>query len=288
MADLRWVAGGFAALALLLLFAHATVTTAEYSRYNPGWNGTSQFCDRAETAGAVYVYDDAALAGRTGALLLVIAPENATDTGGLHDFVAAGNTLLVADESGAADRLLAEFGLTVDPVPVASMDMEYSDPGSVIARPVATHTLLAGVDRLVFNRPSSVTGGEALVKTSVLSWRDLDADDTMDSGEALQRSTLMARASAGEGEVVVVADPSLFINGMVTARRLPGNERFLAHLISWNGTLLIDQHRSRTAVSGPAGQAVAMLHAMPLSSSILIGICILGVALAYRRTGTRP
>lgn len=288
MPDPRWVVGGFVALALLLLLSHATVTTAEYSRFNPGWNGTSRFCDRAEAAGAVYVYDDSALAGCTGALFLLIAPEPGASPGALWTFVNAGNTLLIADESGAANRLLAESGLSVDPDPVASMDMEYDDPGSVIARPVANHTLLAGVDRLVFNRPSPVTGGEALVKTSVLSWRDLNANDRIDRDEPLQRSVLAARVSRGKGEVVVVADPSLFINGMVGARGLPGNDRFLDNIVSWNGTLLIDQHRSRTAVTGPAGRVVAVLHAMPLSSSILIGICILGVALAYRRTGSRP
>jgi len=288
VADPRWAVAGCAAIALLLLLSHATVTTAEYSRYNPGWNGTSLFCERAEAAGARYVYDDAGLAGRTGALLVLIAPEPGVGPGALRTFVAAGNTLLIADESGGSDRLLAEFGLGVDPDPVASMDMEYSDPGSVIARPVANHTLLAGVDRLVFNRPSSVTGGEALVKTSVLSWRDLDADDSIDTGEPLQQSVLAARVFAGDGEVVLIADPSLFINGMVSARRLPGNDRFLENILAWNGTLLIDQHRSQTAVAGPAGRAVAVLHAMPLSSSVLIGICILGVALAYRRTGSRP
>ncbi len=135
------------------------------------------------------------------------------------------------------------------------MDVEYSNPHTVLAYRSANSTITEGVEVIVMNRPASLAGGETLMQTSILSFVDANGDLHIDADEALGRHGVMAYERIGDGDLFVVADPSLFINGMLTLGSVRDNQRFVRNVLEGNETLLIDQMSSETT----AGSAVTAL-----------------------------
>ena len=86
------------------LYLHTTTTTEEFSRHNIGWNGTSSLP-------AEEVRDLARL--DPGSTLLLLAPDRPftpEEVGYLRAFLDGGGRVIIADEEGAANPLLADLG----------------------------------------------------------------------------------------------------------------------------------------------------------------------------------
>jgi hypothetical protein len=280
-----------AVIAALALIAHFSTTGLEYSRYNWEWTGTSGFFSLAERKGAGDLLSYDSLAGRNDTLLLVIFPEGpftAEETGALSAFLAGGNTLFVADETGGSRELLASLGSTISVIPgnLSSVDREYDDPGSVIVRAVGEDPLTANVTTLVLNRPAAVEGGETILATSLFSWMDEDGDGMIGEGESLSISPVLAREGIGPGTVYVLSDPGIFANGMLRARLSGQNALFIDHLFSLRPTVLVDQSHSRTAA---AGSVLVLANRLKSSMVFKISVLILSITVVvlafYRRWG---
>ena len=92
--------------------------------------------------------------------------------------------------------------------------MEYKDAG-LFRADVLENLFGTNVTHLFFNYPGYVTGGETVIQTSSLSWVDLDGDNTADANETLKVYSLAASETISNGKIVVIADPSLFVNNML-------------------------------------------------------------------------
>lgn len=208
-------------VAILLLILTAAVmlgqfagSSDEYSRYNTGWNGTSSFFGQIPDSQCIWDADS--LTGKTGTLLLVISPSHDFTGEGLSAYLRAGNTILLFDQAGNANAFLSSLGssITVHDAEVRSSNMEYKDAG-LFRADVLENLFGTNVTHLFFNYPGYVTGGETVIQTSPLSWVDLDGDNTADANEPLKVYSLAASDTIGNGRIVVVADPSLFVNSML-------------------------------------------------------------------------
>jgi hypothetical protein len=241
-------------LATVVLFLHLTSTDGEFSRYNPQWNGTSVYFDRLVSGGSAMVDDPADLAGESNRTLLVIAPARAPtveEEAAYREFIAAGNTLVLADDFGAGNELLRAVGASVrlDDGNLSSYTREFEISNAPVGYPASNRTLVSGISKIVFNHPVAVYGGEPLVNTSYLSWVDKDGDGRANSSEPLNRFPVMTEEVVGAGRVIVIGDASLFINAM---QGLPDcdNGLLVERLISTE--TLVDQRLSLTAVAeGP-------------------------------------
>jgi len=281
-----WVVGLVLLIAVVALFLHLTATDDEFSRYNPQWNGTSDLFETLEDRGAVMVNDPAALAGRTHTTLLVIAPGRAPTAGeaaAYRKFVVSGNTLLLADDFGEGNALLEAVGATIglDQRNLSSLDREYEVPAAPLGIPVVGAPFGRNLTKIIFNHPVAVTGGTPFLQTSLLSWIDENGNGRADSTEPLGRFTLAATEPVGSGRVVVIGDASLFINAMQHLRDRE-NGQLIQELTG--GTLLIDQHLSRTAVA--SGPISTVLWVRNISTSIILitAMALGGVAwYLYRR-----
>jgi hypothetical protein len=271
-----------------VLFVHLASTTEEYSRYNIQWNGTSNLYDMAEERGGVEIRSPAELGGYTGAYLLLIAPDTELDNDAAESyrsFLERGNTIILADDFGTGNQILESVGSSIRILPgnLSSMDMEYSDPHTVITYRTANATLIDGVETLMLNRPAALEGGEVLVQTSILSWIDADGNRHIDASEALGKYGVMARETIGNGEIYVIGDPSLFINAMVGLGGVRDNHRLIENILESGHTLLLDAAASQTrADDGIAG----ILHAVKSTTLIkttLICTVLLLAAYAFRR-----
>ena len=261
----------WAVLLILLLaggavYAHATTTTEEFSRYNVGWNGTSNL--------AVEEVRD--LRGLPpGATLLILAPDvafTAEEVGYLRAFLESGGRVLIADEEGNANRLLADLGSTmrVRPGNLASLERDHVDPGLFTGYPVGNATIFSGVETVLLNRPAAVTGGEPLLETSILTWDDADGDGRIGGSETFGTAVVCAR----EGNLTVLGDASLFVNAM-----LAGNPKFIENI----RPVLIDAAHSRTGTANPLINAITWVRETPAAAAAFAALAALPVAWRFGR-----
>jgi len=261
-----WVTLLVLLLAAAAVFAHVTTTPEEYSRYNMGWNGTSGFA--GEEVRDLRNLDP-------GMALLILAPEKPfteDEVGYLRAFLDSGGRVLIADEEGSANQLLADLGSTmrVRPGNLASLDRGHANPGLFKGYVVENDTLFAGIEAVLVNRPAAVEGGEPLLETSILTWDDGDGDGRISGDEAFETVVVCAR----EENLTVLGDPSLFINSM-----LAENPKFIENL----QPVLIDSVHSRTGTTNPIINTRLWIQETPLAAAALAALAVLPVAYRFGR-----
>lgn len=229
-----------AAVALLsvTMVSPAVSTTVDFSIYNSGWNGTSGLAASVYRAGKLSPSMTLEITGTDVTIvqmsleqvdpnpvteaLVIIGPTKAfTSAEGalVGDFVARGGLLLLADDFGTGNTLLQGMGAQSRFSGKLVMDLAFEKkPEFSVCFNFVDDPLTEGVDSLLMNYPSSVVVRNASVRplahSSVASWLDVDGDRLQDVGEPRGPFPLMAREAIGNGSVILVADPSLLINGM--------------------------------------------------------------------------
>ena len=235
----------------VLLFGGAT-TGAAFGAFNPSWDGTSDLRSIADSEGSNPVivrnttdyddYDDADVA-------FVLAPESGysdADAQRVRRFVERGGTFVVADRNSSHSRdLLMSVGAEARPVgPLLRDEREnYRNPALPVAGNVSNHSLVANVSSLTLNHGTAVApnGATVLVSTSEFSYLDRDASGSLGDDEAVRPYPVATVESVGEGRVVVVGDPSVFINAM---QGQSGNEAFTRSLVTDTNHTLVDASKS--------------------------------------------
>lgn len=214
-------------LALPVLLALPSQAHAQVAE-SPEWDGLSRWL-AAMRAGEITVHTPERLdlstvpAGSGLALLDPVAGE----LDGLRLFVQEGGRVLLAIEDPAAEPLLAAFGLSLAPAPPDPVDTghpalhRFAVPGG---------GLFSGVATLIANHPVALAGPAHL--DAAVSWPD---------GTAFG-----FHLKLGEGELVALADASLFINLMLDGG---GNARFASNVGAWLG-----RDGAAVFVLGPEGQ----------------------------------
>ncbi|ESP90023.1 DUF4350 domain-containing protein [Candidatus Halobonum tyrrellensis] len=274
------------ALALVVTGVWAASTSAgAFDAYNRGWEGTSELRDEAEAAGASpFVATDVAeyadvTPGETVAF--VLSPdERYTDAEAvrLREFVRSGGTLVIAEDYGThSNPLLERVGAStrVDGAPVRDERNYYGSPDLPVAPGVAESNLTEGVDRLTLNHGTVLDPGGArvLVETSPFAYADENGNAALDDAESLGRSPVVTAETVGDGRVVVVSDPSLFINEML---ELDGNRGFARALLSGHATALFDF--SHAGPTPPLVRATLTLQRNPLAL-VATGFALVGAVL---------
>lgn len=201
-------------LGLITLVIHSGTSGEEFSKYNIGWNGTSLFFSSIYSVPEV---QGSALDSGSCETLLVLAPLTDFKADDVYrTFLFRGHRVIIIDESGYSNTFLSTIPSTLQVIPgnLSSVDNAYGIPDMVLAYPESNETIFANISSLTLNRPAAVIGGKPLMETSLLSWLDMNGNDRPDGGEVLQRYSVAARDRIGPGEVIVIADTSLFINEM--------------------------------------------------------------------------
>jgi len=284
-----WIAGLVLLASALLLTAHLTSNSLEFSQYNTGWNGTSVFFLGLDRHRVTTVLSPADLAPyRNNTLLLIIAPErlpSVQETAAYRSFLERGNTILLADDFGTGNAILRGIGsrIVILPGNLSSIDRAYNDPYAVVAYPVANVSPVRPVSEILLNRPAPLEGGDPLLTSSILSWIDNNGNKRIDPDEMMGRFAVMAHEKAGRGEIIVLSDPSIFINSMRDPGATWDNQKLIDDIVNRADPVLIDQMNSRT--TGTEGMST-ILHVMKTSLSteiVLIIVLLLIAAVAWRK-----
>jgi hypothetical protein len=114
--------------------------------------------------------------------------------------------------------------------------------------------------------------------TSVMSWNDINGDRRLNAGEEMGTFPVMATETIGQGQLIVLSDPSIFINSVYSAGENGNDRDFIRNLTTFRrGPVLIDQMNSRT---GEASGLSELFHLTRSTMSIEIFIICLMVLFA--------
>lgn len=227
-------------------------SSADFSIFNTGWNGTSGIAvstykagkfspsfELRSTGGDVefirYGIGDIDLDPASEALAIIGPTRDFSAAEGalVGDFVRAGGNLLLADDFGAANTLLEAMGAGSRFSGKLVFDLSFGkSPEFPICYEIAPDVLTTNVTSLQLNYATSIVVGgssDTLVWTSLASWSDTDGDRMQDFGEPSGPFSVLVREHLGSGEIVLLSDPSVLINGM---REHLDNEVFASNLVA--------------------------------------------------------
>ena len=256
-------------LAILSMVAPVVSTTEDFSIFNTGWNGTSGLAIstyetgnfvpsfRVDASGtdvaiAELGFADLGLDPATDAVAVIgpSEPFTASDGKVMGDFVRGGGILLLADDFGTGDSLLAAMGAQSRISGKLVLDLSFDKrPEFPVCYDIRTDQLTTNVTTLQLNHASSVTLGAtatAIAYTSPASWLDSDGNGEYDVGEQMGAFPVLARETLGSGTIVLLSDPSVLINGMTGYL---DNARFadnlVTHLCTARSSIYFDEsHRT--------------------------------------------
>jgi len=136
-------------------------------------------------------------------------------------FVSGGGTLILADDYGYGNHLLTYLGLKArfSGQPLLDPLANYKNQWFPRISHFKDSSLTNNVDSLVFNHATCLNDVEAadiLARSSSFSFLDVNGNGTHDETEPTGPLPVISRHTLGNGQVVLVSDPSLFINSMKT------------------------------------------------------------------------
>jgi hypothetical protein len=239
-------------LTMLSMVSPVLSSTADFSIFNTGWNGTSDIAVSTYRAGKFspsfelrstgsdvafvrYGLDEIVLDPASEALAIIGPTETFSESEGalVGDFVRAGGNLLLADDFGSANGLLEAMGAGSRFSGKLVIDLSFEkSPEFPICFDIVPDALTTNITSIQLNYATSIAVGgasEALVRTSLASWSDADGDRMQDFGEPSGPFAVLVRERLGAGEIVLLSDPSVMINGM---RGHLDNEAFASNLVS--------------------------------------------------------
>ena len=197
---------------------------APYSVLNTKWNGISGFGKLLYTSGEITPllapYDSVGL-GELEGTLVVVGPDVDFSEGEIEElkrFLEKGNTLLLADDFGTGNQILAGLGLDVRLSRKPILSLTYSKNADFpVTMDVRDPELAKGVSLLVMSRPAAILNVQnALVYTSNASML----------GGTYGAFPVVARIPYGKGMIILVSDPDIFTNSLYRE-----NEPFLKNLV---------------------------------------------------------
>lgn len=286
------------AIAITGVWAASTSVPA-FGVYNPGWEGASELRGEATAANATPVvatrvteYDDVSPNRTVAVVLSPDRPYSDREAARLRQFVQEGGMLVIAEDFGPhTNSLLLRVGAStrVDGRLVRDEESFYRSPNLTVATGVSDSTLTEGVGQVTLNHGTVLEpyGARVLVETSPFAYVDENRNMSLDRDESMQTYPVVTAEEIGNGRVVTISDPSVFINAMIER---PGNERFAQALFAERSTVLLDY--SHTASVPPLALALMLLRASPAMQG-LVGLGLVGLVVlvsaqlpavdAYRR-----
>jgi len=191
----------------------------DFQGENLSWNGIADICESSPVTPLKSL--SSLPPTPKGATLILIPYLDFTpeEMEGLREFAASGGTIILADDYGYGNKVLeymkikAKFSgnTLLDPL------LNYRNQNFPRILKFKTSALTNGVESLTLNHATcleDVGSGKVLAWSSSFSFLDLNENEAQEEGEPVGPMPVISRHNFGEGEVILIADPSLFINSM--------------------------------------------------------------------------
>jgi hypothetical protein len=231
-------------IVLIIEVLRFSQNTDDFSTYNPEWNGGEQIkneLSEKHTVISMPVFDDLSAYDPGTTAFIILRPENnfsKKDRNIIKKFIENGGLLILADDFGSGNDLLNDLTPNIAFSNLLMLDdVNYWEN---ITFPVITSDL-KNVSNITLNYPTTLIVKDNSVKilasSSTFSW--LSKGD-MDRGSGGQYPVI-ASTSSGNGLIIAIADPSIFINSMLPM----SDNRLLPGKLAENRKIIIFDERMR-------------------------------------------
>jgi len=188
---------------------------------NTFWNGSSEL-DSHQLLTPLETLDDLPAVPEGATLILIpyiqLTPSELED---VSRFVAGGGILVLADDYGYGNQVLSHLGIETRFSGQALLDPLFSYKNEQLPRVfnLSPDLVTDGVDSLVLNHATcliDIGAGDVLAMSSSFSFLDLNNDRKWDEDEPTGAMPVISSHILASGRVILVSDPSIFINSMGT------------------------------------------------------------------------
>jgi len=217
----------------------------DFRANNVTWNGIRSFSSEF-SANSIDSLDD--LPGLPGKTVLVAIPYleySDEELSKIKQFVDDGGTLLLMDDYGYGNSVLAYLGVSV-----RFTNRPLRDPLFCYRRQCmpqitdfATKVKESGIDAITLNHATTIinaTGPEVIAWSSSASFLDINENESWDEGEPTGPFPVAVEFRFGNGTLALASDPSIMINSMVGRDDNYGFMRYLTHYEGEQGEILVD------------------------------------------------
>jgi hypothetical protein len=264
----------------------ASTSTAAFGGYNIEWDGTSEFRELADQRSESQIalettaYERSTTSETTAIILAPNESYTANDSQRVRAFVRSGGIVVIADDFGTeGNELLSAVGADARFNGTQLLDEReyYQAPSLPVATNVTDSPYTADVEQLTLNGATALdaNGSTVLVTSSRFGYLDRNGTGELSPGDELDTYPVVTVESVGDGRVIAVSDPSLFINTMLTQS---DNEAFATALLETREQTLLDY--SRAGEQPPLAIALLAVRSSAVVQMGLVGIGV-GVVWAY-------
>jgi hypothetical protein len=220
----RSIAAGVALSAVLMLSAGYYWPIQEaYHPLNQDWNGCSTIASLTANTTLLLSYDKPLL--NATSLLAIIGPSlNFTEheSSSIGKFLEDGGAVLLADDFGTGNSLLEGLNVSTrfSNEPFADLYYYSKSPDFPIITDFSPSPATDNLSAIVLDRPSYIRTGNSSSVTKVgssspFSFIDPSGNGRPSPNETINSYTVLATVRVGRGLLLLVADPSMFINDMI-------------------------------------------------------------------------
>jgi hypothetical protein len=236
------------AIGAAVLFGGLTSGTV-FGSYNPSWDGSTELRDIGTgTDGDTRIVRETSaydVPDPSATVSFVLSPDSGyseAEADRVEQFVRAGGTLVVAEDVGPhSDALLADISADArfDGARLRDERFYETSPTMPIATNPTNDRYTERVSALALNYGTAVRPGGAriLVNTSSYAYLDRNDNGVLDARDSLREYPVVTRERVGNGTVVAIGDPSVFINAMIDRR---DNRRFARNIVAAHRLRLLD------------------------------------------------
>jgi len=216
----------------------------DFRTENPFWNGAKDIASLNPASPLTSLSDLPSPSRGTVLILIPYLDFTTTELEQLNSFVSTGGTLILADDYGFGNQVLEHLKLGARFSGQLLLDPLFNHKNKRFPRIThLTSTSVTGnTESLVFNHATCLTDIEddnVLALSSSFSFLDLDDDQTWDWNESTGPFPVISRHNLGDGQLILISDPSIFINSM---EELESNYSLIQNVAAiTTSKLLIDQ-----------------------------------------------
>jgi len=262
----------FFLILFLSISAPIVVNESDFSIYNPRWNGCSDLAVKTREMGAFTPNIELAEGKRTEVTqrelaeydvdpnktsIMIIGPRQEFSDESIEfvdQFLRNGGKLVLADDFGSGNTLLdgLETSSTFYSSPLLDLAFE-EKPEFGVAYDFEDHDLTKNVSQVMLNSPTAIDKDEdatTVMRSSKASWLDKNENRMKDEDESFEQYPLITEESYGDGELILVSDPSIFINSMQDRKdNRVLSENLLSYLSQGRSDIIFDEsHREMSFI----------------------------------------
>lgn len=224
-----------AVVVLMFIFslsAPLVTNDADFSIYNTGWNGCSRLAIRTYETGdftpnlrlandremEVVQKDIMEYSVRPNSTSMVFLGPNldfeSEEIGYVDDFLKDGGKVVLADDHGTGNQLLEGLNTSSRFAGETFFDLSFEkSPEFSVVYDIREHALTQNLSFVMLNRPTYLIpddGSTSLMNSTEGSWVEVDEGEKRKIG----KSPVMSVERYGDGELILLSDPSVMINSM--------------------------------------------------------------------------